>query len=278
MGTVYLNTVCADRTIGALKNEETKKFIEKYRNIYYLGSLSNEILLFFDAFSKEENTWLRDISSMLSGLGSGKFDTIKKYIGKAPKEEKDVLTAYALGMAVNYTVGYRTKSYTDSILKGETDRARVNAVNVKIDNAFLGGEDIDPSFLEGIASIDAKDLLIIEKMYSQMIQSMRREIIPDGILAECVQRLAKALTQKKSLLPIPRPGKEFVYKKEKDDTVLNTAHARWTDGDGIICNFSLPEMVNYAKNDSVKLLPKLHEAIGRAISSESTEFLFRNFR
>lgn len=278
MGTVYLNTVCADRTIGALKNEDTKNFIERYKNVFYLGSLSNELLLFFDAFSKEENTWLRDVSGMLSNLDKSRFDTLKKYIAKAPKEEREVLTAYVLGMAVNFTVGYRAKDYLDTKVKGETGRNKLNELWVKIDNAFLGNEDIDPSFLSGIASIDAKDLLAIEKMYSSVIQSMRREIIPDGIIGECVQRLNKALTQKKALLPIPRPGKEFVYGKAKDDALMNTAHAKWTDRDGTICNFSLPEMINYAKNDAVKLLPKLCDSLLSGIASESTEFLFRNFK
>jgi len=148
-----------------------------------------------------------------------------------------------------------------------------------VDSAVLGSAPDVPALPRLLGSIPEKECLAIEKMYSVLIEEKKRAIIPDGIVKDCCGKLVKALSQKKSLLPIPRPGKEFVYTPSKDEEdLLNTSHRRWTDPSGDSCNFSVPEMCGYAVRDAKKLLVKLGEAIGRGIAGESCEFLFRNLK
>ncbi|MBR2781394.1 MAG: hypothetical protein IKD81_08305 [Eubacteriaceae bacterium] len=276
MGTVYLNAICAQKTLGAVKDESFRDLAARCRGAYYLGSIAEELFCFFDCFSKEENTWIRDIASQLKNEGIALFDDIKKYIGKAPAADRDVLKAYLAGMAADYTCDYRIGGYLDTVIPAGGSRTRRNEAAVKLECCLLK-DTKDPVDLKGaLEGLTADQTLAIERMYAAVIGEKRRQIIPDGIIADCVAKLIKALGQKKSILPIPRPGKEFCWAPADDrDGILNSDHRKWTDRGGETANYSLQEMIGYAARDASGIVVKLTQAADRAIPTESCEFLFR---
>ncbi|MBO4361016.1 MAG: hypothetical protein J5822_09080 [Eubacteriaceae bacterium] len=279
MGTVYLNAACAAKTLGAVKDPSFIDLIGKNAGAYYLGSIAEELLCFFDCFSKEENTFVRGIASELKSEGVPLFNKMKNYIGKAPAPERDVLKAYLAGMAADYACDYRTSGYLATIMPSGGTRSEMNEAAVKLDCCVMKEAKELPDLKAALEGIGPEGALAIEKMYSDVINEKRRIIIPDGIIADCLQKLIKALGQKKSLLPIPRPGKEFCYSPCEDTgDLMNSKHRKWTDTNGDISNFSLPEMMGYAARDASKLAVKLLGAADRAIPEENCEFLFRNLR
>lgn len=279
MGTVYLNAVCAAKTLSAARNESFRELIGKYPGAYYLGSIAEELFCFFDCFSREENTWIRDIASKLGDGGVALFDDMKNYIGKAPAAEKDVLRAYFAGMATDFACDYRTGGYLSTVIPSGLDRTHLNEEYVKLDCCLMKECPDAAGLRDNLSTLTEEQMKAIEKMYSAVISEKRRIIIPEGIVSDCVQKLIRALGQKKSILPIPKPGREFSYSPCDDrDDVLNLSHRKWTDLNGDVTNFSLPEMIGYAVRDASKLTVKLLEAADRAIPTESCEFLFRNLK
>ena len=276
MGTVYLNAICAQKALGAVKDETFRDLTGRFPGAYYLGSIAEELFCFFDCFSKEENTWIRDIASLLKNEGVALFDDVKKYIGKAPAADRDILKAYLAGMASDYTCDYHTGNYLDTVIPREATRTKKNEAAVKVDCCLLGDTKDPVDLRAALEGITAEQAGAIERMYAAVINEKKRQIIPEGIVSDCVAKLVKALGQKKSILPIPMPGKEFCWAPCDDkDGILNSEHRKWTDRGGETANYSLPEMIGYAARDASRIVVKLTQAAERAVPTESCEFLFR---
>lgn len=278
MLTVLSNIICADNTAEKIKEDEIRDLLKQNYNIYRLGSLSYNLLYFYDAFSKTENTWVRNCAKSIEDYGVKYFDLAKKYISKANKSDIPALNAYVLGSAVHFILKYRTNPYVSYITKGINERTLLNEKAVKTDCALLNYFNKEMSDIRDITDISENDIKVIEGLYRYLISEIKKEIIPDGLIADCINKLNKAITQKKSILP--HPGKEFVYKAAADtENILNENHLTWSDpaNDCEKSNFSYPQLISYAQKDCNKALPKLYTALFTS-ASQSCEFVFRNYK
>ncbi len=278
MITIYSNAICAQKVLNKIKDENTKNFLSSHMPVYMFGSVSYSILEAFDIFSKEPNTWIRNLENTIAQSGNKFFDICKKYIAKAPKDEKDILCAYLSGCALHKALVYRTAPYLKYALKDISDIKPQNETVVKLDCAYCTEEKQTFDFANVLEQLSAKEIVSIENMYRFLINELQREIIPENILEDCVAKLKKALTQKKSIFK--KAGREFIYAPLNDPEILNAAHKNWNDPQNPAekNNFSYPELVAYAERDSVKTLPKFLALVQRALANESCEFLFRNMK
>ncbi len=278
MITVYSNVICAKNTLTSIKDEKIKDFLTANEPIFLLGAISYNLFCAFDIFSKEENTWLKSIRTNFSENKNEFFDIAKKYISKSPKDEKDMLTAYLTGAAIHRVFTHYTMPYLNYLTKDIANKKDENLIAIKLDCALATKNDEPLCFNEVLTQISPEQKCAVEKMYSYVIKQMQREIIPDEIISECIDKLNKALTQRKSIFK--RIGSEFVYTKTNDFSILNETHTRWCDPQNPQENnsFSYTELVSYAQRDCIKTIPKFYALTQRALSTESCEFLFRNMK
>ncbi len=278
MITVYSNSICAQHVLNKIKDEKTKEFLNSHMPVYVFGSISYSILEAFDIFSREPNTWIRNLENTLENSGNRFLDICKKYIAKEPKENKDNLCAYLTGCALHKTFEYRTGAYLRYTLKDISETKAQNEASVRLDCAYCTEEQQSFDFADVLEQLSEKEIISIESMYRFAINELQREIIPENILADCVTKLKKALTQKKSIFK--KSGREFVYAPLKDSALLNSEHKSWNDPQNTAekNNFSYPELIAYAERDSLKTLPKFLSLVQRELNTESCEFLFRNMK
>lgn len=278
MLTVLANVICANDTADKIKEDEVKNLITDKYNAYILGSISYDLLYFYDAFSKTENTWIRGCADEIKKCGIYFFDIAKKYIAKAEKKDKDVLYAYILGCSLNYLMKYRTQPYIAYLTDGINDRVALNKKFVCLDSCYCNLCGKEPVDICGFTDLGENELNIIEGLYRYVISELKNQLIPDGLIKDCADKLTKALSQKKGILP--HPGKEFVYKSMADtDNILNEMHLTWSEpsNDKEKNNFSYSQLVAYAQRDSVKTLPKLYTALLGG-TTQSCEYVFRNYK
>lgn len=278
MSTVLSNVICAENALQKIKEEEVKKLLTEKNNVFKLGSISYELLYFYDAFSKTENTWIRSCADGIKLCKVNFFDMARKYISKADKNAKEILTSYVMGNAVHYLLNYRTSDYILHLTNDVTDRVALNKLFVEIDSCMCEVLNKNISQLTSFTALSENEITVIEEFYQYLISEIKKQLIPDNLLADCIQKLTKALSGKKSIFQ--SAGKEFNYKALPDkNNILNESHSVWSapGNDEEKNNFSYLQLVNYAQNDAIRALPKLYTALLSG-ATQSCEFIFRNYK
>lgn len=281
MSDIHNHTLCAVQTLDRLKNEDLLRSIQRNMPLYLFGAMGGDIFLYLNFANGDQ--WAEEISEQFHSDPNLLFALFKDYYGTVEKANADALTAYLMGFVshhaldvsthpfINYHAGFEVEG------REETRKYRYahKRYEVILDVLFAAYRQSKMISLDFLNQLKENDLAIVTGLVRFVLQKTKKELIPDHLLAMCLNDCKKllSLASNRPLSYLMRTADRlsplryrfsrpffFVTKQERKVDALNLSHRMWRHPNDktLQMNYSYPELFAYAIKDGASDILHYH--------------------
>ena len=269
MSDIHNHTLCALQTVETINNEELLRIIGANKELYLFGAMGGDIFLYFH-FLKGD-AWADGIATQFHTDPDILFPVFAKYYRTVPKSDSDAMISYLSGFVSHHSLDVKTHPFINWFAGFEIDadpstekyRYCHKRLEIILDVLYAEHCKVPMVSLDFLNRITEKDLALVTALMQFTLKELKKEQIPDNMLAMCVSDCKQllSLSSKPALYRALRFREQlggvkyrytrpffFVSKQERDADPLNLSHRFWhhPNDASLSMNYSYPELFSYA--------------------------------
>lgn len=302
MSDMHNHILCGMDSQALLKNEELKKIISDHPFLYRLGCMGGDIFYYYRAMSAQSDPWVKSIGDMFHARVNEIFNNAKIFIKSVSKPEAEKAVVYMMGFINHHALDAETHPLINYFggckIKGREDTNRYEFTHkrfeVLLDLRYAKYRGQPMCNVLDFTNLPHEDIDLINRLYQFLLKSMKKEIIPDHLLASCLKdykKLMQISLHHAYLYPVMAladkiSGKKYRFTRpffiesanEKQLDIMNLQHKTWVNP----CNenekmqFSYPELFAYAVKKSAARMKKYHDFLMDKGNDKKADTIFQN--